>query len=76
MKRLEYSPEAALKVRNIKRDVTVKLGADVAKRVVSNITIALRRLQQFEESGISVEKTIGAPCDYFMVYAEHNYVFY
>lgn len=76
MKRLEYSPEAALKLRNIKRDVTVKFGADVAKRVVSNITIALRRLQQFEESGISVEKTIGAPCDYFMVYAEHNYVFY
>ena len=76
MKRLEYSPDAAQKLRNIKRDVTINFGADVAKRVVSNMTQALRRLQQFEESGISVEKTIGVPCDYLMVYTEHNYALY
>ena len=58
MKRLEYSPDAAQKLRNIKRDVTMNFGADVAKRVVSNMTKVLRRLQKFEKSGISVEKTL------------------
>lgn len=63
-------------MRNIKRDVTLNFGADVAKRVVTNMTKTLRRLQEFEQSGISVEKTIGVPCDYLMVYTEHNYAFY
>ena len=76
MKRLEYSPDAAQKLQNIKRDVTMNFGADVAKRVVSNMTKELRRLQEFEESGISVAKTLGVPCDYLMVYTEHNYAFY
>ena len=40
------------------------------------MTKALRRLQKFEKSGISVEKTLGVPCDYLMVYTEHNYAFY
>lgn len=76
MKRLEYSPDAAQKLRNIKRDVTMNFGADAAKRVVSNMTQMLRRLQRYEESGASVEKMIGVPCDYHMVYTEHNYAFY
>ena len=76
LKRLEYSPDAAQKLRNIKCDVTMNFGADVAKRVVSYMTKALRRLQKFEKSGISVEKTLGVPCDYLMVYTEHNYAFY
>lgn len=38
MKRLEYSPDAAQKLRNIKRDVTINYGADVAEHVVSNMT--------------------------------------
>lgn len=76
MKRLKYSPDAAVKLRNIKRDVTINFGADVAKRVVSNMTRALRRLQQFERAGRSVEKTTGVPCDYLMIYVEHYYVFY
>lgn len=76
MKRLVYSPDAAQKLRNIKRDVTINFGADVAKRVVSNMTQTVRRLQRYEQSGISVEKAIGVPCDYLMVYTEHNYAFY
>ena len=76
MKRLEYSPDAAQKLRNIKYDVTINFGADVAKRVMTNMTKALRRLQKFEKSGISVEKSLGVSCDYLMVYIEHNYVFY
>lgn len=76
MKRLEYSPDAVQKLRNIKHDVTINFGADVAKRVMTNMTKALRRLQKFEKSGISVEKSLGVSCDYLMVYIEHNYVFY
>ena len=76
LKRLEYSPDAAQKLRNIKRDVAMKFGEDVAKRVSTNITRTLRRLQRLEKSGISVEKVTGVSCDYFMVYTEHNYAFY
>lgn len=76
MKRLEYSPDAAQKLRNIKSDVVKNFGTDVSKRVVSNITQAVRGLQQFEKTGISVEDALGIPCDYMMLYTEHNYVFY
>ncbi len=76
MKKLEYSPNAAQKLQNIKYDVTINFGADKAKRVISNMTRVLRRLQEFEQSEISVEKMIGVPCDYRMIYTEHNYVFY
>lgn len=76
MKKVVYSPDATQKLRNIKHDITMKFGTDIAKRVLSNITQTLRKLQQFEKSGVSVERTMGVPCDYYMIYIAHNYVFY
>ncbi len=76
MKKLKYSPEVAEKLKSIKCEVEDTYGKEIAKRVVGNMTKAFRRLQQFEQSGVSVERTIGFPCDYYMVYVEHNYAFY
>ena len=36
----------------------------------------IRDLQQFENKGVSVERVLGIPCDYRMLYVQHNYVFY
>ena len=40
------------------------------------MTKAFRDLQQFESKGSSVENLIGIPCDYRMLYVQHNYAFY
>ncbi len=76
MKKLRYSPEAAEKLKSIKYEVEDTYGKEIARRVVGNMTKAFRRLQHFEKSGVSVERAIGIPCDYYMVYMEHNYGFY
>ncbi|MDE5777413.1 MAG: hypothetical protein K2I10_02720 [Lachnospiraceae bacterium] len=40
------------------------------------MTKAFRDLQKFESKGPSVENIIGIPCDYRMLYVQHNYAFY
>lgn len=40
------------------------------------MTKAFRDLQQFATKGPSVENLIGIPCDYRMLYVQHNYAFY
>lgn len=39
------------------------------------MTKALRDIQQFENKRPSVENLIGIPCDYIMLYVQHNYAF-
>lgn len=76
MKKIKYSPEAAERLKSIKIEVSEAYGKTTAKRVIKNMTKTFRRLQEFERSGISVERITGIPCDYYMVYVEHNYAFY
>jgi len=40
------------------------------------MTESFRDLQRFETKGPSVENLIGIPCDYRMLYVQHNYAFY
>ncbi len=76
MKKLQYSPDALEKLHEIKQDVTVRYGAEKAKSVIRKMTRAFRDLQRFETKGPSVENLIGIPCDYRMLYIQHNYAFY
>ncbi len=76
MKKLMYSPDALDKMKSIKADVADKYGIERANTVISNMKKAFHRLQQFEYSGIAVERAMGIPCDYYMLFVVHNYVFY
>lgn len=76
MKKLKYSPDAHEKLKQIKQHVTQKFGADIAGKVMKEMSKSIRDLQQFENKGVSVESVLGIPCDYRMLYAQHNYVFY
>lgn len=76
MKRLEYSPNACEKLKQIKRYVIQNFGNETANKVIKEITKSIRDLQWFEEKGISVETALGIPCNYRMLYVRHNYVFY
>lgn len=76
MKRLQYSPDAIEKLHEIKQEITLKYGAGKAKSVIQEMTRTFRDLQQFENKGPSVENLIGIPCDYRMLYVQHNYAFY
>lgn len=76
MKKLKYSPDAIEKLHKIKQDITIKYGAEAANNVIKKMTKSFRDLQQFENKGPSVESVIGIPCDYRLLYVQHNYVFY
>ena len=76
MKQLQYSPDAIEKLQEIRQDITARYGAQKAKAVIREMTKSFRDLQQFENKGPSVENLIGIPCDYRMLYVQHNYAFY
>ncbi|MCM1026845.1 MAG: type II toxin-antitoxin system RelE/ParE family toxin [Clostridium sp.] len=76
MKKLKYSPDVREKLKQIRRDVTQKLGIDTANKVIREMTNSFRDLQQFENKGVSVENIVGISCDYRMLYIQHNYALY
>lgn len=76
MRELRYSPNAVEKLREIKKSVAIRFGAQTAEAVIKKMTKSLRELQQFPEKGSSVENMLGIPCDYRMLYVQHNYAFY
>lgn len=76
MKKLQYSPDEVEKLHDIKQEIIIKYSAEKAKSVIREMIKAFGDLQQFENKGPSVENLIGVPCDYRMLYVQHNYVFY
>lgn len=76
MKKLQYAPDALEKLHEIKQEITTRYGTEKAKSVIKEMTKAFRDIQQFESKGPSVENLIGIPCDYRMLYVQHNYAFY
>lgn len=76
MKQLQYSPDALEKLHEIKPDIADRYGAEKAKAVMLEMTKLFRDLQRFATKGSAVEDLIGIPCDYRMLYVQHNYAFY
>lgn len=76
MKKLQYSPDAIEKLHEIKKDITFRYGEEKARNVIREMIKSFRDLQRFETKGPSVENLIGIPCDYRMLYVQHNYAFY
>lgn len=76
MKKIQYTPKAMKKLVQLKQDIEKSYGDTKAKQIIKKILIAIDDLQVFENKGISVEQCLKIPCEYRMLFVQHNYIFY
>lgn len=76
MKQIRYTPDAADKLREINRSITLRYGSNKAKNIIKSITNAIKGLVENENKGPSVEKMFGVTTDYRYIFISKNYVFY
>ena len=76
MKKILYSPNAIEKLQKIKWNIRVKYGVQISNRITKNILSAIKELRIYENKGSSVARMTEIPCEYRMIFTEHNYVFY
>ena len=74
--RLNYSPDASDKLRELKKQITATYGNQVATKILAKFTSDIRGLQDNPEKGPSVEALLGIPTPYRFLHVEHNYAFY
>lgn len=76
MKKIKYTPDAADKLRELKKAITQSYGAVKAIEIVKKITDAIRDLGTNEKKGPAVSQMFGVDTDYRFLFISHNYVFY
>ena len=76
MKKIEYTPNAANKLRQLNQYITLYYGNKKAKEVTSKITKAIRELTNNEQMGPSVQDMFDIPLNYRYIFVAKNYVFY
>lgn len=76
MKKITYTPEAAEKLRAIKKSISIQYGSRIAGAIVGSITAAIRGLLENEKKGPTVAAMYGINSDYRYIYISKNYVFY
>lgn len=76
MKKIKYTPDAADKLRELKKAITQSYGADKAIEKVKKITDAIRDLGTNEKKGPAVSRMFDVDTDYRVLFISHNYVFY
>lgn len=76
MKKIKYTPDAADKLRNIKKEISQNYGSEVSKKTVQTIMNAIKGLCEYEKKGIEVAKMFDVDTDYRYLYVAKNYVFY
>lgn len=76
MKKIKYTPDAADKLRELKRAISQQYGANKAKQIVKTITGAIRGLCNNEKKGQEVSQMFDVVTDYRFLFVSKNYVFY
>lgn len=76
MKKIKYTPDATEKLRALKATISQEYGVDNARKIVKNITDAIRGLSDYEEKGPEVSKMFDVVSDYRYIFVSKNYVFY
>ena len=76
MKKIKYTPDAAEKLRELKKMISQQYGSDKAKEIVKSITSAIRGLGENERKGPEVSRMFGIGTDYRYLFVSRNYVFY
>lgn len=76
MKKIKYTPDAADKMRELKKVISQQYGADKAKVIIKTITDAIRGLADHEMKGPAVSQMFDVVSDYRYLFVSGNYVFY
>jgi len=76
LKKIKYTPDAAEKLREIKKIVSQQYGSDKAKEIVKSIMVAIRGLGENERKGPEVSRMFGVGADYRYLFVSRNYIFY
>lgn len=76
MKRIKYTPDAAERLRTIKREVARNYGKDKAQEITGLLIKSIKSLLDNENKGPSIENILGIETDYRYLYVAQNYIFY
>ena len=76
MKKIKYTPDAADKLRELKKSITQQYGSDKAKEIIKVITDAVRGLGDNEKKGPEVSQMFDIGTDYRYLYVSKNYILY
>jgi plasmid stabilization system protein ParE len=76
LKQLEYSQIVRRKLKNLKIELTEEYGAERSKKIIGEMTKAVRRLEKFSDSGVDISQMYDVDTDYFYVFTHHNYFIY
>ena len=76
MKIIEYTPNAADKLRMLNQYITLYYGTKKAKEVTTKITRSIHGLINNENMGVSVKNMFDVSSDYRYIFVAKNYVFY
>ena len=76
MRELEYSQIVRRKLKELKAELVDKYGDEFASKSIKEMTTALRRLEQFADSGVRTAEMYDIDTDYYYVFVRHNYFIY
>jgi len=76
LKKIKYTPDAADKLRELKKTISLQYGEDKAKDVIKKITEAIKELCENEKKGPEVAMMFDVASDYRYLVISRNYVFY
>ena len=76
MRKLEYSQIVRRKLKELKAELVDKYGDEFASKSIKEMTTALRRLEQFADSGVRTAEMYDIDTDYYYVFVRHNYFIY
>ena len=76
MKSILYSPVFSEKIELLLSRLKIQFGENVCKKKIKELYDAINLLSLNEHMGISVREVYGVDCDFYCIYAVHNYVFY
>ena len=76
MRKIEYSQIVRRKLKLLRVDLPSKYGEDFSKRTVGEMTVAVRRLEKFSDSGVKIAETYDIDTDYYYLFVNHNYFIY
>lgn len=76
MKKLSYTPKSLDDLQNIKTNIAVKHGKEIAEKIIGNLTASIRQLEIFPKKGQKLEDMIQYPTNYRYFVVKKNYVIY
>lgn len=76
LRKLEYSQIVRRKLKELKAELADKYGNEFASKSIKEMTTALRRLEQFADSGVRIAEMYDVDTDYYYVFVRHNYFIY